>query len=104
MPQATTQHSLGSLDQWLYFLTQGTVPNLHQIHFFIFCINKGFKFMLVSSCLHYLLFKNDKKNLRPSVSPLSTIKQNHKSGVVSPCQTEIPNQNMIINLNRLAAS
>ena len=61
MPQAMTQHSPGSLDRWLYFLTQGTVPNLYQIHVFIFRINKGFRFMLVYSCLHYLLFKNEKK-------------------------------------------
>ena len=27
------QHSPGSLDQWLYILTQGTVPNLRQIWF-----------------------------------------------------------------------
>ena len=60
MPQAMPQYSPGSLGQWWYFLTQGTVPNLHQIHFFIFCVNKGFRFMLVYSCLHYLLFKNDK--------------------------------------------
>ena len=41
----------GSLDQWLYFLTQRTVLNLHQIHFFLFCVNKRFRFMLVYSCL-----------------------------------------------------
>ena len=55
MPRAMTQHSPGSLDQWLYFLTQGTVPNLHQINFFIFCVNKGLRFMLVYSNFHYLL-------------------------------------------------
>ena len=107
MPQAMTQHSPGSLDQWLYFLTQRTVPNLHQIHFFIFCVNKGFRFMLVYSCLHYLLFKNEKVFfffLRSSVSPVSTIKQDRKSGVVSLCWTEIPDQNMIMNLNILAAT
>ena len=93
MPQAMTQHSPGSLDQWLYFLTQRTVPNLYQIHFFIFCVNKGFRFMLVYSCLHYLLF-----------SPVSTKKQDRKSGVVSHCWTEIPYQNMIMNLNILAAT
>ena len=38
MPQVMAQHSLGSLVQWLYLLTQGTVPNLHQIHFFLFCV------------------------------------------------------------------
>ena len=108
MPQAMTQHSPGSLDQWLYFLTQGTVPNLYQIHFFIFCVNKGFRFMLVYSCLHYLLFKDDKVFcfvfLRSNVSPISTIKQDRESGVVSLCSTEIPDQNMIMNLNILAAT
>ena len=83
------QHSPGSLDQWLYFLTQGTVPNLHQIHFFLFCVNKGFRLMLVYSCLHYLLFKTEKKKwfyfLRSNVSPISTIKQDRESGVVSLC-------------------
>ena len=102
------QYSPGSLDQWLYFLTQGTVPNLHQIHFFIFCVNKGFRFMLVYSCLHYLLFKNEKVFLfcflRSSVSSVSTIKQDRESGVVSLCWTEIPDQNMIMNLNILAAT
>ena len=93
MPQAMTQHNPGSLDQWLCFLTQRTVPNLHQIHFFIFCVNKGFRFMLVYSCLHYLLF-----------SPVSTIKQDCESGVVSHCWTEIPDRNMIMNLNILAAT
>ena len=108
MPQAMTQHSPGSLDRWLYFWTQGTVPNLHQIHFFIFCVNKGFRFMLVYSCLHYLLFKKEKVLfvlfLRSNVSPISTIKQDRESGVVSLCWTEIPNQNMIINLNLSAAT
>ena len=42
--------------------------------------------------------------LRSNVSPISTIKQDRESGVVSLCWTEIPNQNMIINLNRLAAT
>ena len=60
MPQAMTEHSMGSLDQWLYFLTQGIVPNLHQIHFFIFCVNKGFRFRIVYSCHQYLLFNNEK--------------------------------------------
>ncbi len=108
MPQAMTQHSPGSLDQWLYFLTQGTVPNLHQIHFFIFCVNKGFRFMLVYSCLHYLLFKNEKVLfvlfLRSNISSISTIKQDRESGVMSLCWTEIPDQNMIIHLNLLAAT
>ena len=36
------------------------MPNVQQIHFFIFCVNKGFRFMLVYSCLHYLLHKNEK--------------------------------------------
>ena len=62
--------------------------------------------MLVYSCLHYLLFKNEKDFcfLRSSVSPVSTIKQNRKSGVVSLCWMEIPDQNMIMNLNILAAT
>ena len=106
MPQAMTQHSPGSLDQWLYFLTQGTVPNLHQTHFFIFCVNKGFRFILVYFCLHYLLFKNEKVFcfVLSNVSPISTIKQDHESGVVSLCWTEIPDQNMIIHLNLLVAT
>ena len=108
MPQAMTQHSPGSLDQWLYFLTQRTEPNLHQIHFFIFCVNKGFRFTLVYSCLHYLLFKNEKvflfSFLRSSVSSVSTIKQDRESGVVSLRWTEIPDQNMIMNLNISAAT
>ena len=108
MPQAMTQHSPGSLDQWLYFLTQRTEPNLHQIHFFIFCVNKGFRFTLVYSCLHYLLFKNEKVFLfcflRSSVSSVSTIKQDRESGVVSLRWTEIPDQNMIMNLNISAAT
>ena len=86
MPQAMTQHSPGSLDQWLYFLTQRIVPNLHQIHFFIFCVNKGFRFMLVYSyfiiCylrMRFFFF------LRSSVSPVSMIKQDRESGVVSLC-------------------
>ena len=117
-----TQNSPGSLDQRLYFLTQGTVPNLHQIQFFIFCVNKGFRFMLVYSCLHYLLFKNEKVFcipafiicylrmrkffcfLRSNVSPVSTIKQDSESGVVSLRWTEIPDQNLIVNLNILAAT
>ena len=42
--------------------------------------------MLVYSCLHYLLFKNEKVFfLRSNVSPISMIKQNHESGVVSLC-------------------
>ena len=100
------QHSPGSLDQWLSFLTQGTVPNLHQIHFFIFCVNKGFRFILVYSWLHYLLFKNEKVFcfLRSNVSPISMIKQDRESGVVSLSWTEIPDQNMIMNLNILAAT
>ena len=59
--------------------------------------------MLVYSCLHYLLFKNEKVFcfLRSSVS---TIKQDRESGVVSLCWTEIPDQNMIMNLNILAAT
>ena len=106
MPQAMTEHSPGSLDQWLYFLTQRTVPNLHQIHFFIFCVNKGFRFMLVYSCLHYLLFKNEKGFcfLRSIFPPVSTIKQDRELGVVSFCWTEIPDQNMIMNLNILVAA
>ena len=63
--------------------------------------------MLVYSCLHYLLFKNEKVYflfLRFSVSPVSTIKQGHESGVVSLCWTEIPDQNMIMNLDILAAT
>ena len=37
-------------------------------------------------------------------SPVSTIKQDRESGVVSLCWTEIPDQNMIINLNLLVAT
>ena len=71
------------------------MPNLHQIHFFIFCVNKGFRFMLVYSCLRYRLFKNEKVFcfLRSSVSPASTIKQDCESGVVSLWWTKIPDQN-----------
>ena len=108
MPQAMTQHSPGSLDKWLYFfITQGTVPYLHQIHFFFFCVNyhnKGFRFMLVYSCLHYLLCKKWVNFLRSNVFPVSTSKQDCESGVVSLCWTEIPDQNMAINLNLLAAT
>ena len=44
--------------------------------------------MLVYSCLHYLLFKNEKgfvlfSFLRSNVSPISTIKQDCELGVVS---------------------
>ena len=64
--------------------------------------------MLVYSCLHYLLFKNEffvfVLFLRSSVSPISTIKQDRESGVVSLCWTKIPDQNMIMNLNILAAT
>ena len=42
--------------------------------------------------------------LRSSVSPVSMIKQDRESGVVSLCWTEIPDQNMIMNLNILAAT
>ena len=61
--------------------------------------------MLVYSCLHYLLFKNEKVFvlffvfLRTNVSTISTIKQDRESGVVSLRWTEIPDQNMIMNLN-----
>ena len=41
---------------------------------------------------------------RSSVSPISTIKQDRESGVVSLRWTEIPDQNMIINLNLLVAT
>ena len=44
-----------------------------------------------------------KSFLRSNVSPISTIKQDRESGVVSLCWTEIPDQNMIMNLNILAA-
>ena len=60
MPQAMTNIAQAAWISGCIFLTQGTVPNLHQIRFFIFCVNKGFRFMLVYSCLHYLLFKNEK--------------------------------------------
>ena len=36
--------------------------------------------------------------------PISRIKQDCESGVVSLCWTEIPDQNMIIHLNLLAAT
>ena len=42
--------------------------------------------------------------LRPNVSPISTIKQDRESGIVSLCWKEIPDQNMIINLNLSAAT
>ena len=32
--------------------------NMH--HILLFSVIKGFRFMLVYSCLHYLLFKNEK--------------------------------------------
>ena len=82
------------------------MPNLHQIHFSIFCVNKGFRFMLVYSCLHYLLFKNEINFcfLRSNISHISTIKQDRESGVVSLCWTEIPDQNIIMNLNILVAT
>ena len=38
------------------------------------------------------------------MSPISTIKQDCKSGVVSLCWMEIPDQNMIMNLNILRAT
>ena len=38
------------------------------------------------------------------MSPISTIKQDRELGVVSLCWTEIPDQNMIINLNLLVAT
>ena len=60
MPQDMTNIAQAAWISGCIFLTQGTVPKLHQIHFFIFCVNKGFRFMLVYSCLHYLLFKNEK--------------------------------------------
>ena len=62
--------------------------------------------MLVYSCLHYLLFKNEKVFcfLGSGVSPISTIKQDHESGVVSLSWSEIPDQKMIMNLNILAAT
>ena len=45
--------------------------------------------MLVYSCLRYLLFKNEKDLffifLKSNVSPISTIKQDRESGVVSLC-------------------
>ena len=60
MPQDMTNIAQAAWISGGIFLTQGTVPKLHQIHFFIFCVNKGFRFMLFYSCLHYLLFKNEK--------------------------------------------
>ena len=42
--------------------------------------------------------------LRSGVSPISTIKQDRESGVVSLCWSEIPDQKMIMNLNILAAT
>ena len=65
--------------------------------------------MPVYSCLHYLLFKNEikqtkKKGPITNVSPISTIKQDRELRVVSLRWTEIPDQNMIIHLNLLAAT
>ena len=65
--------------------------------------------MLVYSCLHYLLFKNEILNYFfkgpvTNVSPISTIKQDREMRVVSRRWTEIPDQNMIIHLNLLAAT
>jgi len=64
--------------------------------------------MLVYSCHHYLLFKNEiffiYFFLRSNVSPISTIKQDRETGVVSLRWMEIPDQNMIMNLNILAAT
>ena len=42
--------------------------------------------------------------LRSNVSPISTIKQDRESGIVSLCWTETPDQNMIMNLNILVAT
>ena len=42
--------------------------------------------------------------LRSNVSPISTTKQDRESGVVSLCWTDIPDQNMIMNLNIVAAT
>ena len=42
--------------------------------------------------------------LRSSVSPIFTIKQDRESGVLSLWWTEILDQNMIMNLNILAAT
>ena len=114
----TAKHALshdptqpGQLGSVVVFLTQGTVPNLYQIHFFIFCVNKGFRFMLVYSCLHYLLFKNEKAFKKTIIKVQcfprfhdKIIKQDRESGVVSLCWTEIPDQNIIMNLNILAAT
>ena len=62
--------------------------------------------MLVDSCLHCLLFKNEKVSLflRPTVSPTSMIKQACKLGVVSPCWMQIPAQNIITGLIHLVAT
>ena len=54
------------------------------LHYLLF---KNENFFLYS-CLHYLLFKNEKVCfclLRSNVSPISTIKQDSESGVVSLC-------------------
>ena len=42
--------------------------------------------------------------LRSNVSSISTVKQDRESGVVFLCWTEIPDQNLIMNLNILAAT
>ena len=42
--------------------------------------------------------------LRSNVSSISTVKQDRESGVVSLCWPKIPNQNMVMNLNILAAT
>ena len=83
------------------------MPNLHQIQLFIFRVNKRFRFMLVYSCLHYLLFKNESFFLFFSFFKVQSFPYFHdktRSGVVSLCGMDIPNQNMIVNLNILAAT
>ena len=61
--------------------------------------------MLVYSCFHYLLFKNENGFiLRSNVSLISKIKQDCELGIVSLCWTKISDQNMIIHLNLLVAT
>ena len=63
--------------------------------------------MLVFFPAFIMLFKNKSFLfcfLRSNVSPISMIKLDRESGVVSLCWTEIPDQNMIMNLNILAST
>ena len=64
---------------------------------------KGFEYLLVYSCLHYPLFENEEVLyifffLRPNVSPISTIKEGCKSGVVSLAEQKFMMRTLLIHL------